>query len=152
MAIRTYPIRVAGNSGPLPNEITWEEVQEASGYPCPIAEFTTTTNRLRRVAKFDWSVVDQAVAANSPTRIAQHGGDYIDFANYSVTDWNRLTRRLQKFVRRIERRYRVPVSFIGTGTANEHIVDRRDTDSLWTTDGLRSLRPTSLVNVTKGNS
>ena len=27
MAIRTYPIRVAGNSGPLPGEITWEDVQ-----------------------------------------------------------------------------------------------------------------------------
>ena len=47
LAIRTHPIRVAGNSGPLPNEITWEDVQRESGYPHPIAEFTTTTNRLR---------------------------------------------------------------------------------------------------------
>ncbi len=65
MAVRTYPIRVAGNSGPLPNEVSWDYVQKKSGYPHPIAEFTTTTNRLRRVAKFDWSVVGQAVAANS---------------------------------------------------------------------------------------
>ena len=141
MAIRTYPIRVAGNSGPLPNEITWEDVQEASGYPYPIAEFTTTTNRLRRVAKFDWSVVDQAVAANSPTRIALHGGDYIDFANHSVTDWHRLTHSLQKFVGKIERRYKVPVSFIGTGPANGDIVDRRDTDSFWAANDIRSLQP-----------
>ena len=28
MAVRTYPIRVAGNSGPLPNESTWEEVRQ----------------------------------------------------------------------------------------------------------------------------
>ena len=127
MAIRTYPIRVAGNSGPLPNEITWADVQQESKYPHPIAEFTTTTKRLRRVARFDWSVVDQAVAANSPTQIALHGADYIDYANHAVTDWNRLTPNVHEFVERLERRYDVPVTFIGTGTTNEHIADRRVT-------------------------
>ena len=125
MALRTYPIRVAGNSGPLPNEVTWEDVQRESKYPYPIAEYTTTTKRLRRVAEFDWSVVDQAVAANAPTQLALHGGDYIDYSNYAVTEWDRLTPNLQEFVERLERRYNIPVTFIGTGTANEDIVDRR---------------------------
>src|SRR5581483_7659780 len=36
MAIRAYPIRVAGNSGPLSNELSWEEVRKRSGYPTDI--------------------------------------------------------------------------------------------------------------------
>ncbi len=125
LAIRTYPIRVAGNSGPLPNEISWQDVQRESGYPHPVAEFTTTTNKLRRVARFDWSVVDQAVAANSPTQIALHGSDYIDFANQTMTEWHCLSRDLRSLVDAIEQRYDIPVAFVGTGPAIEHIVDRR---------------------------
>ena len=136
MATRTYPIRVAGNSGPLPHEVTWEDVQRESGYPHPIAEFTTTTKRLRRVARFDWSVVDQAVAANSPTQIALHGADYIDYENQAVTDWDKLTPSARRFAATLERRYDVPVIYIGTGTANEHIVDRRDSDETCLTDSL----------------
>ena len=51
MAIRTFPIRVAGDSGPLKNELTWSDVQAHSGYPYPLAEYTTTTKRLRRVGQ-----------------------------------------------------------------------------------------------------
>ena len=125
MAIRTYPIRVAGNSGPLPNEVTWEDVQRDSRYPFPIEEFTTTTNRLRRVAKFDWAVVGQAVAANAPTQIALHGADYLDYANYGVTEWWDLTDDARDFVAELEARTGVPVAFVGTGPTNEHIVDGR---------------------------
>lgn len=32
MVARTYPIRVAGNSGPMPNEIDWVKVNEDMGY------------------------------------------------------------------------------------------------------------------------
>ena len=125
MAIRTYPIRVSGNSGPLPNEITWEDVQRESGYPHAITEFTTATNRLRRVGRFDWSVLDQAVAANSPTQIALHGADYIEYTNYAVTDWTALTDGAREFVGGLEAKLGVPVTFVGTGPTNEHIVDRR---------------------------
>src|SRR5262249_6372730 len=41
IAIRTYPIRVAGRSGPLPNEISWAELRRRSGYPFDISEYTT---------------------------------------------------------------------------------------------------------------
>ena len=125
MAIRTFPIRVAGNSGPLPDEITWEDVQRESGYPYPIAEYTTTTKRLRRVARFDWSVVGQAVAANAPTQIALHGGDYVEFQNFGVKRLHSLTPKLRGLVGDIEDRYSIPVVIIGTGASNAHIVDRR---------------------------
>lgn len=125
MAIRTYPIRVAGNSGPLANEVTWEDVQRESGYPYPIEEFTTTTNRLRRVAEFDWQVVEQAVFANAPTQIALHGADYLDYANYGVTEWVDITENAKRFVAGLESRIGVPVVFVGTGPMNEHVVDRQ---------------------------
>ena len=125
MAIRTCPIRVGGNSGPLPNEITWEDVRRGSGYPYPIAEFTTVTKHLRRVANFDWEVVDQAVAANWPTQIALHGADYIDYGNHAVTEWSDLTESILQFVTTLEDAFEVPVSLIGTGPRNEDIVDRR---------------------------
>lgn len=59
---RMYPIRVAGNSGPLLNETTWEEL----GLP---EERTTVTKKVRRVGMPDWELVRRAVAANggSPT-------------------------------------------------------------------------------------
>ena len=128
MAIRTYPIRVSGNSGPLPDEVTWEDVQRESGYPYPIEEFTTTTNRLRRVARFDWSVVNQAVAANAPTQIALHGADYLDYANFRVTEWSGLTESARQFVAELESKTGVPVAFVGTGPTNEYVVDRKAAD------------------------
>lgn len=53
---RTYPIRVAGPSGPLPNETTWEEVAHTSGIDVDTLrekERTSVTKRLRRVARWE---------------------------------------------------------------------------------------------------
>lgn len=54
---RVYPIRVAGNSGPLKDETTWE----ALGLP---GERTTVTKKVRRVGGEDWGLVADAVRAN----------------------------------------------------------------------------------------
>ena len=135
LAIRTYPIRVAGNSGPLPKETTWEDVQRESGYPHAVAEYTTTTNRLRRVAKFDLSIVGQAVAANAPSHIALHGADYIDYANYGATDSSGLSDSALTFIKVLEDKFEIPVTFVGTGPEIEHIVDRRESKHLGTTRG-----------------
>ncbi|MXW29905.1 MAG: adenylosuccinate synthetase [Chloroflexi bacterium] len=125
MAIRTFPIRVAGDSGPLEHEVTWEDVQTLSGYPVAISEYTTTTKRLRRVARFDWGIVEEAIRANAPTQLALHGADYIDFKNRSVSCYDNLTPSARAFIEEIETRTAVPVSFIGTGPTNEDIIDKR---------------------------
>lgn len=54
---RTRPIRVAGNSGPLKNETSWE----ALGLP---EEKTTVTKKTRRVGEWDSQMVRDAVIAN----------------------------------------------------------------------------------------
>jgi adenylosuccinate synthase len=125
MAIRTYPIRVAGNSGPLLGEISWDELRSSSGYPHPITELTTTTKRVRRVARFDWDVVTRAARANRPSGIALHGADYISYSNRGVTDFRRLTPEVRRFVDALEERLEVPVILIGTGPHQDEIVDRR---------------------------
>lgn len=124
MCVRTFPIRVGGNSGPLANEITWEELQGISGYPHPISELTTTTKRLRRVAQFDYDVVGRAVAANCPTAIALHGVDYLDYSNKGLNGFKDLTPVTQDWVHKLEQIAGVPVWFVGSGPTVAELVDR----------------------------
>ena len=40
MVLRAFPIRVAGDSGPLPEETTWPEIASNGGYEEFLGEFT----------------------------------------------------------------------------------------------------------------
>ncbi|MCH8801050.1 MAG: adenylosuccinate synthetase [Chloroflexi bacterium] len=125
MCLRTFPIRVAGNSGPLPEEITWEELQAKSRYPHSIKELTTTTKRLRRVALFNREVVRRAVAANCPSAVSLHGVDYLDFANRGLDSFDGLTTSTREWVSELEAEIGVPVDFVGTGPSISELIDRR---------------------------
>lgn len=57
LVARVRPIRVAGNSGPLKGETSWDDL----GLP---EERTTVTNKVRRVGDWDADLVRQAVHAN----------------------------------------------------------------------------------------
>jgi adenylosuccinate synthase len=57
MAIRPNPIRVAGNSGPMKGETTWEDLGLAP-------EKTTVTQKIRRVGAWDIDLVRDAARAN----------------------------------------------------------------------------------------
>lgn len=144
LVMRTYPIKVAGNSGPMPGEISWSmlarringsldrplvspeaisewnkallEVRNEWWPECPsfepgmwtqaekehnrmaaselhkkafnslpertqkelrkLFEFTTVTNKLRRVAEWDWDLAYKSLRMNRPHHIA------LTFANY----------------------------------------------------------------------
>lgn len=54
---RVFPIRVAGNSGPMEGETTWEELGLDP-------ELTTVTQKVRRVGAWDADLVARAVQAN----------------------------------------------------------------------------------------
>lgn len=84
MVVRTYPIRVAGNSGPMNNETTWEEISKVVGHQ--VVEKTTVTKKVRRVAEWDDELFRQSVLLNAPTEIALTFADYIDPALYGVKD------------------------------------------------------------------
>src|SRR6266478_41706 len=64
MVVRTFPIRVGGASGPFAGETTWEEVARISDAPDVVREYTSVTQRLRRVARFDLRAVQTACAYN----------------------------------------------------------------------------------------
>lgn len=57
VVFRSYPIRIAGNSGPLEHETTWEEI----GVP---PEFTTVTKKMRRVGWWESSRLFDAIHQN----------------------------------------------------------------------------------------
>jgi adenylosuccinate synthase len=69
---------VAGNSGPLARETTWERLTADGPRGLPIREYTSVTGRLRRVAEFDPAIVRQAITINQPTKIVLNHLDYVD--------------------------------------------------------------------------
>ncbi len=76
VVFRAYPIRIAGESGPLYAETTWEGI----GQP---HEYTTVTQKIRRVGQWDQTLADRAIRANG-------GADYLriafTFADYLYHD------------------------------------------------------------------
>ncbi|QOC55750.1 PurA-like adenylosuccinate synthetase [Gordonia phage Archimedes] len=65
VVIRPFPIRVAGNSGELSGETSWDELGLE-------AERTTVTNKIRRVGQFDPELVRRAVLANGVNNVKIH--------------------------------------------------------------------------------
>lgn len=126
MVIRTFPIRVEGNSGPLPKEIDWETIQRESSYPHMIREFTTVTKNLRRVARFDIGIVKKAVIANMPTHIALMGVDYLNYENKGITRYTELTQKTKDFIYWLEQELGAEISFIGTGPMDYELIGRSE--------------------------
>lgn len=77
MVLRSFPIRVAGKSGPLVGETTWADIARGSGRKDDIREYTTVTHKERRVGVFDPVLVRRALAANAPHRLVLNHLDYI---------------------------------------------------------------------------
>lgn len=82
LVFRPYPIRVAGNSGPLKDETTW------AGLGLP-EERTTVTQKIRRVGHWDTDLARDAVYANGgPSEhlyLALTMADQLDSAVAGVT-------------------------------------------------------------------
>lgn len=106
---RVYPIRVAGNSGALNGETTWEEL----GLP---EERTTVTKKIRRVGSPDWELVANAVRANGPDRvhISLTMADQYDPSVTGEEDWNNLSDRVLDLIKEVEDSTGAPVLMVGT--------------------------------------
>ena len=132
LVCRTYPIRVQdgtkGTSGYMSSEITWEEVANRSDHDVAElkeAERTTTTNRQRRVAEFDWHLLRMAATLNAPTDIALTFVDYIAKSNTEARRFEQLTPETIRFVEEIEKVASCPVTLISTRFHSRSIIDRR---------------------------
>jgi len=113
LVARTYPIRVAGSSGPLAKEITWDEMSARVGRR--LEERTTVTDKIRRIGEWDEALFDKAVRLNGPTEIALTFMDYLDPGCAGETRMKALSKKGLDFIHYVERTWGVPVTLIGTG-------------------------------------
>lgn len=122
LVARTFPIRVAGNSGPLLGEVTWNEMSKNIGKN--VEERTTVTKKVRRVGKWDESLMNRAVMINRPTAIAVTFMDYLFPEDEGKTKYEDLSNKSIRFIEYLEEDFKVPVRFIKTGEPNESIIVR----------------------------
>ncbi|WP_312991399.1 adenylosuccinate synthetase [Chryseobacterium flavum] len=130
MVTRTYPIRVAGNSGPfLSQELDMDTIAHRSGKNAEELkkkEKTTTTKRDRRIGEFSWQMFRKACELNSPTDIALTFVDYHSVKNTNVRRYNDLTEETRNFIEEIESCSGANVSLIGTAFDYRAVIDRRN--------------------------
>ncbi len=110
---RSMPIRVAGNSGPMKFEASWEDISKRLGRN--VEERTTVTKKIRRVGGWDWELFERSVRANTPTHLVLTFADYINKDDHMVTEFDALSRDTKAHVEMMEKLSGVKVAMIGTG-------------------------------------
>lgn len=117
VCLRTYPIRVAGNSGPLAGETTWEELGRlTNGYIQP--EQTTVTHKTRRVGHFDPELARRAVEANGGAPTCSVALTFFDYWYPELAGCSSASALRPEHLRRVEEvseQAGAPVSILGTG-------------------------------------
>jgi adenylosuccinate synthase len=128
LVTRTYPIRVGGPSGELPNPVTPEIISQRSGLPVEQIEKTevgSVSGTARRIAEFDFEQVRRSVVLNGATDIALTFADYLDQRNQRATNFDELTDDTRTFIAEVERVTGVPVSLVSKAFDAHGVVDRR---------------------------
>jgi adenylosuccinate synthase len=118
MVVRTYPIRVGGNSGPLANEITWDVLEKMTDGYVKVPEMTTVTKKVRRIAEIDFALLSRAVLQTTPDYIALTFLDY-KFPKVAGMTWDEIIDGKHwdavEYVEQMERKLRTTVGIISTG-------------------------------------
>lgn len=120
VVLRVYPIRVAGNSGPMKGETSWAEL----GLP---EEVTTVTRKIRRVGEWDQDLADAAIEANGgygATRIALMMFDQVAPLAGGIRSWKELGASEQKQIDEWKDRLGGRIALVGTGPRS--IIDLRE--------------------------
>lgn len=132
MVCRTFPIRVqspdGGTSGPMPNEIGWEQISERTGIPVATLmerERTSTTKRLRRVSKPSFPELRRAAGMNAVTDVVMTFADYISERTAEASSVADMCDDGKDFLAHLERATQTKVSLISCGFDNNKIIDRR---------------------------
>ena len=121
MVIRTYPIRVGGNSGPLHKEVSFDTLKSRIG---PVTEYTSVTKKMRRIGMFDMNQIEKTARLNNPTHFALMFADYLDKDNYGVTEFENLSQDVLRLTKSIITATDAIPMFISTGPHT--MVDLRD--------------------------
>ena len=118
VVFKSYVTRVG--AGPLENEISEEEINK-KGW----SEFGTVTGRQTRAAPFNFELAKKACIINSATQIALTKLDILYPQTAGISDFSKLDNQSSQFIKKIEEETGVPVTLIGTGANENHIIDRR---------------------------
>lgn len=123
LVARTFPIRVAGNSGPMKGELSWEELSARTGRP--VEERTTVTRKVRRVGEWDPELLRSAVHFNAPTSFAFTFLDYLDPEVEGSSSYREIlqSEACLDFLVDIMTEYPgVPISMLGTGGPDFEVI------------------------------
>jgi len=107
-------------TGPLPGEITKDEAEGRGWF-----ERAAGTGRDRRSAPFDFELARKAVVINGATQAALTKVDVLYPECEGASEFDELPAEAREFVDEIERRVKIPVTLIGTGSGAMDMVDRR---------------------------
>ncbi len=127
--MRTFPIRVAGNSGPVAaKELSWTDIEKFAGAPeGSICEKTTVTKRVRRIFEFNTDDVEKAILINRPTHFALMFMDYVDYSIAGTNKIEKLTERCMDYIKMVQQE--VPflketgICFLSTGAHPSALID-----------------------------
>lgn len=112
LVLRAFPIRVAGNSGPLANETDWQTIAANGGHDHPILEYTSVTHKLRRVGLFDPAPVRGSIRVNNPTMIVMNHLDYVDHRSCTSPI---VTSKIEAFLDEVEDKLQRRIDVLGLG-------------------------------------
>ncbi len=123
--MRTFPIRVAGNSGPFyedSKEVTWQYVSKFASRQmtkrAKIREFTSVTGAERRVATISLKQINEAIRINGVDEIAGTFLDYLDYRHHNDAD--SIGYMAEAFCDTIERQTGVSVGLVKNGPMTIH--------------------------------
>ena len=108
LVARTYPIRVAGPSGPLYRETTFEAI----GQP---EERTTVTQKVRRIGEWNPEQVRYACEVNHPALVVVTFIDYLWPEAKNIVNWRALPEAALEWCEQQEGLIGAPIIAVGTG-------------------------------------
>lgn len=115
MVARSYPIRVGGNSGPLPGELKWEELTQFTKGYVQAPEITTVTKKPRRIGMWNWDIMREVVRISRPTCMALTFFDYWYPEITGKTQKSALTTEMVGTIKYIRKNLGVEVALLSTG-------------------------------------
>ncbi len=160
MVIRPFPIRISneiydgshiysGNYGRDNVELTWDQInvgtfigqyptlidesdiEDYKEYVSDLTEFTTVTQKPRRVFDIDLELLKKNIQINTPSQIYLNFFQYLD-NNYrdihgTYTGYGDIyfDKYREEYLSWLERELKVPITMLGTGSDLEHYIDRR---------------------------
>lgn len=128
LVVRTYPIRVGGQSGPMAQEIDWATVADRAGLDIDRlreVEKGSISGNPRRVSEFDWVLLRQAAEINGATDVALTFADYFDAINKDARRFDQLSRATLELIDEIQRVAGAEVTLVSTRFHERSVLDRR---------------------------